>query len=225
MARFEITSSRDAKGPAAGSQHASTERLVHVIDDDAGVRSAVAFVLDLAGHTTQTYDSAEAFLDACADGLAGCVLTDVCLPGLDGLELVHRLQLLGLNLPIIVMTGHGDIPLAVEAMKAGVSDFIEKPFTDSCLLQAVDKALELGDRAAREQAERLRFKAILAALSPRETDVLNGLLEGKANKVIARDLGISPRTIEVYRAHLMNKTQATGLSDLVRIALLADFRP
>lgn len=201
-----------------------TERFVHVVDDDAGVRNSVAFVLDLAGHRARTYDSAEALLDACDHGLEGCIVTDVCMPGLGGLELVRRLQLLGVTLPVVVMTGHGDVPLAVEAMKAGVTDFIQKPFADSCLLQAVEAALERGERAAREQAERVRFKAMLAALSPRETDVLHGLLDGKANKVIARDLGISPRTIEVYRAHLMNKTQATGLPDLVRIALLADVR-
>lgn len=197
--------------------------LIHVIDDDEPVRKSLAFVLDSAGHRARTYDSGEAFL-AVAPGLAsGCVVTDVRMPGMNGLELIRALQAIRCPLPVIVMTGHGDVPLAVEAMKAGVVEFLEKPFGDDVFLNAVDLALNRGVREAQEDAETQKFKAMLSALSPRETQTLLGVVAGHSNKVIARDLGLSPRTVEVYRAHVMSKTGAATLSDLVRIAILAQF--
>ncbi len=200
-----------------------TDQIVHVIDDDDAVRSSLAFVLDSAGLTARTYDSAIRFLETSGAEVSGCVVTDVRMPDLSGLELVRRMRGMGIGIPVIVMTGHGDVSLAVEAMKEGVIDFLEKPFDDEVFLRAVRQALNSGLRTAHEDADKRRFQAMLATLSPRETEVLHGVVEGKSNKEIARDLGISPRTIEVYRAHVMSKTGSASLSELVRIALLARF--
>jgi two-component system response regulator FixJ len=200
-----------------------TEQIVHVVDDDDAVRSSLAFVLDSAGMTARTYDSAAQFLETCGPEVSGCVVTDVRMPDINGLELIRRLRAMGVQIPVIVMTGHGDVSLAVEAMKEGVLDFLEKPFDDEVFLRAVGHALNSGLRTAHEDADRRRFQAMLATLSPRETEVLHGVVEGKSNKEIARDLGISPRTIEVYRAHVMSKTGSGSLSELVRMALLARF--
>jgi len=198
--------------------------LVHVIDDDEAMRESLSFLLDTAGIATRTYESAVAFLRQAEDGLApGCIVTDVRMPEMNGLELVRRLKERGVSHPVIVITGHGDVPLAVEAMKAGVVDFLEKPFDDEHLLQAVRSALDARERDDQQQAEKRRFEAMLEGLSPREQEVLRGVIEGKPNKVIAYDLGISPRTVEVYRANVMTKTGASGLSELVRMALLAGF--
>lgn len=197
--------------------------LVHVIDDDEAMRQSLAFLLDTAGFASRTYESAPQFLERLGQLEPGCIVTDVRMPEMNGLELVRRVRSAGVALPVIVITGHGDVPLAVEAMKAGVKDFLEKPFDDAVLLRAVASALDSGEEAQRADAERHKFEAMLAALSPREKDVLHGVVAGKANKVIAHDLGISPRTVEVYRANVMTKTGANGLSDLVRMALLARF--
>jgi len=198
--------------------------LVHVIDDDEAMRESLSFLLDTAGIATRTYESAVAFLRQAEDGLApGCIVTDVRMPEMNGLELVRRLKERGVSHPVIVITGHGDVPLAVEAMKAGVVDFLEKPFDDEHLLQAVRSALDARERDDQQQAEKRRFEVMLEGLSPREQEVLRGVIEGKPNKVIAYDLGISPRTVEVYRANVMTKTGASGLSELVRMALLAGF--
>jgi two-component system response regulator FixJ len=195
---------------------------VHIIDDDAAVRDALGFLLSTADVPCESYSTAADFLDV-AKHARGCVVTDVRMPGMDGLQLVRRLKDMGVTLPVIVMTGHGDVPLAVEAMKAGVVDFFEKPFDDEQLLEAVRRAMaESGQGEARE-SERSEIAARLASLSGREREVLDGLLAGKANKVIAYDLGISPRTVEIYRANLMTKMRANSLSELVRMALRADF--
>jgi len=200
-----------------------SEPIVHLIDDDEPVRTSLAFVLEMADLSARTYASAREFL-AVADGLSGgCVVTDVRMPEMSGLELVRRLKERGVTLPVIVITGHGDVPLAVEAMRAGVVDFLEKPFDDEVLLHAVRSALDAQVRTEEQNLERQRFEQVLATLSPRERDVLKGVVAGKMNKVIAFELGISPRTVEVYRANVMSKTQANGLSELVRIALLAGF--
>ncbi|HWA60615.1 MAG TPA: response regulator FixJ [Caulobacteraceae bacterium] len=191
---------------------------VHLIDDDADVRDSLTFLLSTADIDVDAYDSAKAFL-AVAGEADGCIVTDVRMPEMDGLELTRRLKGLGVRLPIIVITGHADVPLAVEAMKIGVSDFIEKPFDDEVILGAVERALKLG--AAPQSAEGSEFARRIAELSPRERQVLDGLVQGKPNKVIARDLDISPRTVEIYRAHVMTKTQAQSLSELVRMAILA----
>lgn len=201
----------------------ASSELVHVIDDDEPVRSSLAFVLETAGHAARTYSSAETFLEVSGDLTSGCVVTDVRMPGMNGLELIRELQARKCPLPVIVMTGHGDVPLAVEAMKAGVVEFLEKPFDDALFLSAVAAASNRGVRAAQQEAETARFRAMLAALSPRETETLRGVVAGHSNKVIARDLGISPRTVEVYRAHVMTKTGAASLSEVVRIAILAEF--
>jgi two-component system response regulator FixJ len=192
----------------------------HVIDDDEDARESLAFLLSTADVPTQTYASARAFLAVAAD-ISGVVVTDVRMPEMDGLELVRQLAALGIALPVIVMTGHGDVPLAVEAMKAGVIDFIEKPYDDEIMLGAIRGALaQLGAGEAR-QDERAQFVRRIESLSPRERQVLDGLVAGKANKVIAYDLDISPRTVEIYRAHVMTKMQAQSLSELVRMALVA----
>jgi two-component system response regulator FixJ len=197
--------------------------LVHVIDDDEAMRESLGFLLDSAGMAARTYESAVEFLKG-SDALApGCIVTDIRMPEMSGLELVRRLKERGVPHPVIVITGHGDVPLAVEAMKAGVVDFLEKPFDDEALLRAVRSALDVHARDAQEDAERRRFAEMLEGLSPREKDVLHGVVAGKPNKVIAYELGISPRTVEVYRANVMTKTGAGGLSELVRMALLADF--
>jgi two-component system response regulator FixJ len=194
-----------------------------VIDDDEAMRESLSFLLDSAGIRARTYESAVAFLQQ-LDGLEpGCIVTDVRMPEMNGLELVRRLKERGVQQPVIVITGHGDVPLAVEAMKAGVIDFLEKPFDDEALLQAVRSALDAREREDQQHGEKRRFEAMLEGLSPREQEVLRGVIAGKPNKVIAYDLGISPRTVEVYRANVMTKTGASGLSELVRMALLAGF--
>jgi two-component system response regulator FixJ len=201
----------------------SNDALVHLIDDDDAVRGSLAFVLDSAGFGARTYASAEDFLAVQRDLVAGCIVTDIRMPAMNGLELVQELRRRGSTLPVIVITGHGDVPLAVEAMKAGVADFLEKPFDDELLLTAVRSAMNSDARGDQEDRERERFHAMLETLSPRETEVLRGVVAGRSNKVVARDLGISPRTVEVYRANVMTKTNAGSLSDLVRIAILAKF--
>lgn len=198
-----------------------TETVVHVIDDDEAMRDSLAFLLTTAGMASRTYESAVVFLDQLADAAPGCVVTDIRMPDMTGLELVRRLKERGAPHPIIVITGHGDVPLAVEAMKAGVVDFLEKPFDDDALLGSIRTALASGDAAFRMSEERRKFEAMLATLSPREGEVLKGVLDGKQNKVIAFELGISARTVEVYRANVMTKTAAGSLSELVRMALLA----
>ncbi|KQY93711.1 MULTISPECIES: response regulator FixJ [unclassified Brevundimonas] len=194
--------------------------LLHVIDDDAGLRDALAFLLEVNGVNARFYESGDAFL-AALPVEQGCLLTDVRMPGLTGLELVRELKDRGVDLPVIVMTGHGDVPLAVEAMKAGVVDFIEKPFGDDVLLAAVKAAFERLNNDVEPDAARLAAEGRLAQLSPRERDVLAGVVEGKLNKVIAYELEISPRTVEIYRANLMSKTGARNVADLMRIALAA----
>jgi two-component system response regulator FixJ len=194
---------------------------VHVIDDDEAMRESLAFLLGTVGMQVQTYESAAAFLDVARKVDAGCVITDVRMPELSGIDLLRRLRELKLGIPVIVITGHGDVPLAVEAMKIGAIDFLEKPFDDEVLLASVRAALNQLDQDHKRQTERSEIERRLALLSNRERDVLEGLVAGHANKQIAYDLGISPRTIEIYRANLMTKMQAASLSDLVRMALIA----
>ena len=194
--------------------------LVHVIDDDPAVRDSLSFLLETAKLETRVYDSAIAFLEALPDVTSGCVVTDVRMPEMTGIELVRRLKAQGFTLPIIMITGHADVPLAVEAMKAGVADFIEKPFNDDILLAAIATALRSGEEGRRGAAEVAEITGRLASLSGREREVLEGLVAGHANKVIAFDLGISPRTVEIYRANVMTKMQVRSLPELVRITVL-----
>ncbi|WP_213770542.1 response regulator FixJ [Bradyrhizobium sp. dw_78] len=192
---------------------------IHVIDDDPAMRDSLAFLLDVHGFDVKVHDSANAFLDQVPGASLDCVISDVRMPGMSGLELVRKLKADGIACPVVIITGHGDVALAVEAMKVGAVDFIEKPFDDDILLSAVRSALTV--RAPNDDGQRRAAEARLAELSPRERDVLSGLVAGKINKVIAHDLGISPRTVEVYRANLMAKTGARSMSELMRLALAA----
>jgi len=199
----------------------SSSPTVHVIDDDDAMRDSLAFLLDVQGFKSQVYESGEAFL-AALPGLAdGCIVTDIRMPGMSGLDLLRRLKEQRSSHPVVVMTGHGDVPLAVEAMKAGVIDFIEKPFSQEAFLGAVRAALAAAEQPADPGDARRDAEARLADLSPRERDVLHGVVAGKLNKSIAHELGISPRTVEIYRANLMSKTGARNVSELMRIALAA----
>lgn len=196
------------------------DAMVHVIDDDTAVRKSLAFLLQTARLEVRTYESAEAFLQTRPQVTSGCVITDVSMPGISGVDLLRRLRNLKIAIPVIVITGHGDVPLAVEAMKIGAADFFEKPFDDEALLAAVRDALDLHKTDSKRQVERAEINERLASLSSRERQVLEGLVAGHPNKTIAFDLGISPRTVEIYRANVMTKMQAGSLSDLVRMALI-----
>jgi len=194
---------------------------VHVIDDDAAMRDSLTFLFSTYGMQVRAHESAEDFLATIDRHALGCVVSDVRMPGMSGIELLARLKSLGMTLPVVVITGHGDVPLAVEAMKGGAVDFIEKPFDDRDLLAAVKSALAQYRPAPSRDGAKSAIAGRLEALSGRERDVLEGLLAGKPNKAIALDLGISPRTVEVYRANLMTKMGARSLADLVRMALSA----
>ena len=199
----------------------SDKTVVHIVDDDAAMRESLAFLLDVNGFAPKTYETANAFLSGATIGVPSCVISDIRMPGLSGIDLVRELKGRHTACPVILITGHGDVALAVEAMKAGAVDFIEKPFDDEALLGALRAALvaQLGSRD--DSAAKTAAEARLADLSPRERDVLRGLVAGKINKVIAHELSISPRTVEVYRANLMAKTRARSISELMRIALAA----
>jgi two-component system, LuxR family, response regulator FixJ len=198
----------------------ATDAIVHVIDDDEAVRHSIEFLLRTSGVTARTYDSALAFLNALPTIDPGCIITDVRMPGISGIELLRRLAEMQIKMPVIVITGHGDVPLAVEAMKSGAVDFLEKPFEDELLLGSVRSALNRSQENAEREAERAEVEARLATLTNREREVLEGLVAGKPNKIIAFDLAISPRTVEIYRANVMTKMEAGSLSELVRMALV-----
>jgi len=202
-----------------------SDAVVHVVDDDVAVRQSLSFLLASDGFPVRLHESASAFLEGVKEAAAGCIVTDVRMPGIDGVEFLRRLRTRGFALPVIVMTGHADVPLAVKAMKAGAIDFLEKPFDDDLLLGAVRAALQRQARNAQHDAQAVELQSRIRFLSERELQVLEGLVAGKANKVIAHDLGISPRTVEIYRANVMSKMQAGSLSELVRMALLAEQRP
>jgi two-component system response regulator FixJ len=199
--------------------------VIHVIDDDVGVRKSLGFLLASDGFAVRLHESAERFLAEVGDPGAGCVVTDVRMPGVDGLQFMVRLRELGSRVPVIVMTGHADVPLAVEAMKRGAVDFIEKPFDDVVLLTAIQSALGRQHGLAQAGAHAAEIHERIASLSERERQVLDGLVAGKANKVIGYDLDISPRTVEIYRANVMAKMKATSLSELVRLAMQSGSAP
>lgn len=196
------------------------DAIVHVVDDDLAVRQSLAFLLASAGIPARLHESAVAFLETVKDDISGCIVTDVRMPGIDGVELLKRIKARGLTVPVIIITGHADVPLAVEAMKQGAMDFIEKPFDDDLFIACVRSALARDERQACQGAHMAEVQGRLESLSERESQVLEGLLVGKANKVIAHDLGISPRTVEIYRANVMSKMQAGSLSELIRLVLL-----
>lgn len=195
---------------------------VHVVDDDPAVRDSLDFLLDSAGIAVRTYACAADFLAQAPSIRSGCILTDVRMPDIDGLTLQQRLADLGSRLPVIVMTGHGDVPIAVEALKKGAKDFLQKPFDSDHLVRLVRDALAESE-AARERGEATdAIRARLESLTPRERDVLDRLVSGAATKTIANDLGTSPRTVEVQRARVMDKMGARSLPDLVRMVLALD---
>jgi two-component system response regulator FixJ len=197
-----------------------TEQTVFVVDDDAGMRDSLRWLLQSVDLAVETYGSAEEFLNACDASRSGCLVLDVRMPGMSGLSLQDALAVRKITLPVIMITGYGEVPTAVRALKAGAVDFIEKPFSDDLLLERVRQALA-SDREARDQQARHR-EAVerFTQLTPREREVMELVIAGKANKVIASDLGLSPKTVEVHRASVMRKMQVHSVADLVRAALL-----
>ncbi len=198
----------------------TNEALVFVVDDDPDVRDSLRSLLEAAGFAVKDFGSAKAFL-AESGSTGGCLIADIRMPEMDGLELQEEIVRRGSGLPVVIITGHGDVPLAVRAMKAGAVDFIEKPFDDELLLASVRRALEIGKATRSRAAEAAAAERMLALLTPREKSVLEQLVVGRSNKVAAYELGISPRTVEIHRAHIMDKMNARSLSDLVRISLAA----
>jgi two-component system, LuxR family, response regulator FixJ len=197
------------------------EALVHIIDDDPAVRDSLAFLLQTIRIPAAVYESGTAFLAQLTGKQKGCIITDIRMPDTTGIDLLRRVKEQKLGLPVIVMTGHGDVPLAVEAMKLGAFDFLEKPFNDETMIAAVRLALDSSKQSEKASADRAELERRIASLSAREREVLDGLIAGHANKVIASDLDISPRTVEIYRANVMTKMQAASLSELVRLAITA----
>ena len=194
---------------------------VYVVDDDEAMRDSLQFLLGSADFSVTLFETASGFLDALPGLDYGCVVSDVRMPGIDGIELLQHLKTSNVKFPVIIMTGHGDIRLAVEAMKLGAVDFLEKPFEDDRLIVMIDMALRQAEAEARSEAAIHDIAARVASLSPRERQVMDGLVAGLSNKMIAREYDISPRTIEVYRANVMTKMQAGSLSELVRLAMRA----
>jgi two-component system response regulator FixJ len=199
----------------------TTKGHVYVIDDDEAMRDSLNFLLDSSGFGVTLFDNAQSFLDALPRLAFGCVVSDIRMPGLDGIELLKLMKDLHSPFPILIMTGHGDVPLAVEAMKLGAVDFLEKPFEDDRLTAMIETAIRQAGPTARNEAIAQDIAARVASLSPRERQVMEGLVAGLSNKLIAREYDISPRTIEVYRANVMTKMQASSLSELVRLAMRA----
>ena len=199
----------------------TTKGHVYVIDDDEAMRDSLHFLLDSSGFGVTLFDDAQAFLDVLPGLAFGCVVSDVRMPGIDGIELLKQMKAQQSPFPILIMTGHGDVPLAVEAMKLGAVDFLEKPFEDDRLTTMIETAIRQAEPAAKNEAISQDIAARVASLSPRERQVMEGLIAGLSNKLIAREYDISPRTIEVYRANVMTKMQANSLSELVRLAMRA----
>ena len=198
----------------------TSNRIVHIVDDDPAVRRALARLLRLAGLETVAYETAQAVLDAARNLSSGCMLLDVRMPGMDGLELLSRMDEFGIVLPVIVLTGHGDVPTAVKAMKAGAVDFIEKPIDEDQLLGAIHAALADNKPGARDRAV-AGATGQMALLSPRERQVLEAIAGGRPNKLIAYELGISVRTVEVHRAHMLDRLGVRNIAEAIRIAVLA----
>jgi two-component system response regulator FixJ len=194
-------------------------RTVYVIDDDEPVRDSVALLLEASALAVQSFASGPEFLDAAASLAPGCVVTDMRMPVMDGIELLHRLRERNLHLPVIVVTAHGEVSLAVQALKAGALDFIEKPFSGEVLIDAVLPALQAVDRIHQRDADIAEIEGRIASLTTRERGVMDQLVAGNQNKIIAYNLGVSPRTVEVHRARVMEKMQARSLSELVRMAV------
>lgn len=196
--------------------------LVHIVDDDDAVRRSVAFMLKHAGYRTESYLSGAGFLKEASKAERGCVLLDVRMPEMDGLEVQQEMVARGVDMPVVILTGHGDITIAVKAMRAGAVNFIEKPYEKEALLNAIEEAIARLDRNHDRDLKAHEAKVRLASLTGRERDVLDGLVRGYPNKTIAYDLGISPRTVEIYRANMMEKLRVRSLSEALRIAFIAE---
>jgi RNA polymerase sigma factor (sigma-70 family) len=195
---------------------------VFIVDDDEAVRDSLGWLMQSVGLPTETFSSAQDFLEADLRGRAGCLLLDIRMPGMSGLELQERLEDMGVHVPVIIITGHGDVPMAVRALKAGAMDFIEKPFNDQVILDCVQAAIEQ-DNAQREALiRRDDISARIATLTPREREVLDLVVAGKLNKIIAADLGVSQKTVEAHRAKVMEKLEARSVSQLVRMVMAVE---
>jgi two-component system response regulator FixJ len=198
-----------------------SDRIVHLVDDDEAIRRSAGFMLKTSGYLVKAYPSGVELLKEAKELLPGCILLDVRMPEMDGLQVQEVLQDRGIGYPVIVMTGHGDVGVAVQAMKAGAVDFIEKPFEKAVLLSAIEEGFSRLEQTGRSRARAEEAKVRLQALTPRERDVLEGLVRGHPNKTIAYDLDISPRTVEIHRANLMSKLGVASLSEALRIAFAA----
>lgn len=200
----------------------SADVVIHIVDDEEPVRNSLAFLLGSAGFAVRTHATAKAFLEVAAEIRNGCLVTDLRMPDIDGVELLRQLKAANLMLPAIVVTGHGDVQMAVEAMKNGALDFIEKPFSDTVLLESISRAVEMASSQLGADSAAARTRERLASLSGRELQVLQRVVQGQPNKTIGYDLGLSPRTVEVYRAGLMSKMQTKSLAELVRMVMDID---
>ena len=200
------------------------DTVVHIVDDEEAVRNSLAFLLGTSGFATRIHESASAFLAMAPSVRNGCLITDLRMPDIDGVELLKRLKAIDALLPAIVISGHGDVHMAVEAMKNGALDFIEKPFSDDVLIKSITRAAGHAADKVRNDTAVTAIRERLASLSDRELQVLQGVVDGQANKTIAYDLGLSPRTVEVYRAGVMGKMQAENLPELVRMVLAVDWK-
>ena len=201
------------------------DETVFVVDDDTAVRQGLRFMLRAAGYSVEAFPSARSFLEDYDPRRGGCLLLDVQMPQMTGLELQQRLNVRGWRIPVIFITGHGTVPLAIASMKAGAFDFIEKPLREDALLESIERALHWNDRAYEERLERATLQARVASLTLREREVFELVARGEPNKVIARHLGISFRTVELHRAHIIEKLQARSLSDLIRMGIIMNSTP
>ncbi len=198
-----------------------TQRTVFLVDDDEAIRHSASFMLRHAGFLVKTYPDGIRFLEQVTEDHEGCILLDVRMPGMDGLAVQNALNLRGINMPVIILTGHGDVPVAVEAMKGGALEFLEKPYEKQALIDAIENAFLTLDSQSTDDKRSRDAKAKLTSLTPREMEVLECLVDGQTNKGIAQTLSISPRTVEIHRAHMMEKLQADSLSNALRLAFLA----
>jgi len=199
----------------------TSEPVVFVVDDDQAIRSSLKWLIESVGLQVETYASADEFMRSYYPGRAGCLLLDVRMPGMSGLELQEHFAKNDIHIPIIIITGHGDVPMAVRAMKAGAIDFIDKPFNDEMLLESIRNALNVDKRRRELQGRRAEIAARLAHLTPREHEVMEMVTDGRSNKEIATELGVSAKTVEAHRARVMEKMEASSLAELVRMVLTA----
>lgn len=198
-----------------------SNRTVFLVDDDEAIRHSASFMLRHAGYVVKTFPDGISFLEQVSEENSGCILLDVRMPGMDGLAVQNALNQRGINMPVIILTGHGDVPVAVEAMKGGAIEFLEKPYEKKALVSAIENAFALLDNQSADDKRSVEAKAKLTSLTPREMEVLERLVDGLTNKGVAQALSISPRTVEIHRAHMMEKLQADSLSSALRIAFLA----